>query len=568
MGTSTRTFTILGVVVLALIVFAGWGLKALLGGSKHDPQAQTLHPASPNEMTLPAGLTMPSNMLPPGMKMPPGMSSASAMVLPPSLVLTGAEQMEVYKLAAERRITARAAAYLVKSKIQLIDESKTSQHFLITFPDGATIDERIVLTPNQSYSPTAQDLEKSSRTKSRVYNPHLKFTKQGAESALSTLEYSVPYSVLPKPILGRIGAPANAGPQNTADFFDLVPRAEAQARSVVEPSISVLTNALAEHWKGIDKLGEEFETGKSLGIDAPLAIFDLVMSMAELNGQLGQIGSLQDCAKNPTNPLTQKASQDPNYQHEVLDPLSEAKGDVASSALPRVANVAAGYLTHFLPFGSGAALAPILGMNDDAINSINEERIKDAEKSVVECDKETELEALGYRPMAGKFEYKFNGSYRNCSQSGSASGCTFSTTVIEEQGTFVVDPNATEESAAAANHGSGLSKDDGGFENPKCKGENHTVTSGSLKVSVEVMGLPESAVLNLIAGSDEWTGTMDSSNNCSVQFKPEHQTWHNAGAPGVNCKFTKVNMIKGGHYATFSEADRGHGTCVIDLERK
>jgi len=27
-------------------------------------------------------------------------------------------------------------------------------------------------------------------------------------------------------------------------------------------------------------------------------------------------------------------------------------------------------------------------------------------------------------------------------------------------------------------------------------------------------------------------------------------------------------MIKGGHYATFSEADHGRGTCTIDLERK
>jgi hypothetical protein len=207
-------------------------------------------------------------------------------------------------------------------------------------------------------------------------------------------------------------------------------------------------------------------------------------------------------------------------------------------------------------------------MNDDAINSINEERIKDAEKLVVECEKETELEAFGYRPMDGKFEYKYNGSYRNCSRSGSESGCTFSTNVIEEKGTFVIDPNATEESAAATNRGSGTSKDDGGFENPKCNGENHSVTSGSLKVSVEVMGPPESAVLRLIAGSDEWKGTMDSSDNCSVQSKPAHQTWNNAGAPGVDCKFTNVNMIHGGHFATFAEADHGKGTCTIDLERK
>jgi hypothetical protein len=89
-----------------------------------------------------------------------------------------------------------------------------------------------------------------------------------------------------------------------------------------------------------------------------------------------------------------------------------------------------------------------------------------------------------------------------------------------------------------------------------------------VKVSVEAMGTPKSAVVRLIAGSDEWKGILDSSENCSVQSKPEHRTWDNGGAPGVDCKFTHVDMTKGGHYATFSEADHGRGTCEMDLERK
>jgi len=575
MDSNTRKFVVLGSAVLIVVLVVGLGLKSMIGRPKQASPVQSAYSQMPAGYTLPAGVNLPAGMtMPAGMAMPPGMKlpraamAAFANILPPGLVLDAAEQEAMNKLVAEQRLTKRAAAYLVKSKIQLLDESKTSQHFLMTFPDGTTIDETIVLTPNQNYSPTTQDQQRAARTHSRVYNPRVKFTKKGSGSALSTLEYSLPYSALPKEILERIGAPANAAPQSTAGFFNLVPRAEAQARSVVEPSVSVATNVLAEHWKGIDAAGEEFETGKSLGIDAPLAIFDLVMSMAELNGQLNQIGSLEDCAKNPTNPLSQKAAQDPNYQHDVLDQLSDAKADVGSSALPRVANVAAGYLTHFLPFGSGAALAPVLGMNDDAINSINEQRIQDAEKSVVECDKDKEAPSFGFRPMAGKFEYKYNDSHRTCSQSGSESGCNFGTTIREEKGTFIIDPNATEESAAAANRGSGFTQDDGGFENPKCSGETHTRMQGSVKVSVEVGGTPESAVLRLIAGDDEWKGTLDSSDNCSVQSKPTHRTWDNGGAPGVDCKFAHVDMTKGGHYATFSEADHGRGTCVIDLERK
>jgi hypothetical protein len=560
MGASNKTFVFLGSVLLAVIVLAGWGLKSLLGGSKQNRQAQTQFP---NGMTLPQGVALPAGMtLPPGVKLPTAVMSPTAMVLPPSLVLTQAEQMEVYKLVGQRRISARAAAYLVKSKIQLLDESKTSQHFLITFPDGATIDEKIVITPNQNYSPTAQDLEKAARTHSRVYNPHLKFTRKGSDSGLSTLEFTIPYSALPKEILDRIGAPASTASHTSAGFFDLVPHAEAQARSVVEPSISVATNVLAEHWKGIDKFGEEFETGKSLGIDAPLAIFDLALSLNELNEQIGQIGSLEDCAKNPTNPLTQKASQDPNYQHDVLDPLNDAKSDVASSALPRVANVAAGYLTHFLPFGSGAALSPVLGMNDDAINSINEQRIKDAEKQVVECDKETEMTAFGYRPMRGKFEYKYNNTYRNCNENG----CNFNTTVRESHGTFELDANLTEEQAAKTNVGSGFDQEDGGFTNSKCHGETHTRVEGPFTVHPEVGGVPESAILRLSTGGEFWHGVLDSSQTCGL-MPPRHETWDNAG-PILNCDVKNVDMVKGGTFSGFVDSDRGHGTCIVELERK
>jgi hypothetical protein len=559
MSSNTRTFTAVGSILVVVILLVGHFLNS------SSSRKQQEHAPAAKQVMLPAGVTIPTGMgMPNGMAMPKGMGMLPNMAISPAL-LEGVDQIEMYRLAAERHISARAAVYLMKSKIQMVDESKTSMHFLMTFPDGVTINETISLRPNQTYTPTSADLERATRGRKSVYDPRLSVEKKGADSMQATLEYAVPYSALPKEVHNRIGA---VSAQPSAEFFTLVTPAWGQARSVVEPSLAVVANVLAEHWKGIDALGEEFETFKSLGIDAPLAIFDLILSMGELNGQLNEIGSLQDCATNPTNPLTQKASHDPNYQHDVLDPLSEARFDVGSSGLPRVANVAAGYLTHFLPFGFGAALAPILGMNDDAINSINEQRIKDAEKLVVECEKEKEEPAFGFRPMAGKFEYKYNDSHRNCSQSGSESGCNFGTTVRQENGTFVIDPDATEESADAANRGSGFAKDDGGFETPKCRGETHSTISGPLKVSVEAMGTPESAILRLTAGSGEWKGTLDSSDNCSAQSKPVHQTWDNGGAPGVDCKFTHVDMTKGGHYATFSEAEHGRGTCTIDLERK
>lgn len=568
MDSNTRKFVILGGAVLIAILGVGLGLESVVGRKKQNPTAQSVYaqmPAGypmPAGMNIPTGMTLPAGMpIPAGVKLPRAMMAAFANILPTGLVLDASEQQAINKLTSEQHLTRRAAAYLVKSKIQLIGQSQSPFHFLMTFPDGVTIDETIELHPNQANTPAGGDLERTSHSQHRTYNPRLSFQKKSVDSMQATLEYSVPDSALPKEVLEKIEAGSS---QPSAEFFTLVPRAWGQARSVAEPSLTVAANVLAEHWKGISKVTEEeFDTLKSLGADVPLAIFDLYMSMSELGDQLDTIGNLQNCANNPTNPLTQKATQDPNYQHEVLDQLGEAKSDVASSALPRVANVAAGYLTHFLPFGSGAALAPILGMNDDAINSINEQRINDAEKLVVECEKDEAMPSFGFRPMAGKFEYQYNDAYRHCNENG----CNFNKTVRQGAGTFVIDPNATEASAAANNVGSGSEKADGGFETSKCHGETHSTSQGPIKVSVEVGGTPESAVLQLGLGSNEWIWTTDSSQTCGL-MPPTHEEGHNGSPAAVDCKFTKVDMIKGGHYATFSEADHGRGTCTIDLERK
>jgi hypothetical protein len=531
MDSNTRKFVILGSAVLVAMLGVGLRLKSVEGSKKQDPSAQSAYPQMPPGYPLPKGVNMPTGMslpaamaIPPGVKLPRAMMTAFANILPPGLVLDASEQEAVNQLTREQHLTRRAAAYLVKAKIQLIGESKTSLQILMTFPDGVTITETIDLHPNQAYTPTTADLERTSRTQHPIYNPRLSFQKKSADSMQAILEYNVPYSALPKEMLEKVTA---GSPQPSDEFFTLVPRAWGQARAVAEPSLAVVANVLAEHWKGVSKVTEEeFDTLKSLGADVPLAIFDLYMSMSELGDQLDAIGNLEDCANNPTNPLTQKATQDPNYQHDVLDQLSDAKSDVGSSGLPRVANVAAGYLTHFLPFGSGAALAPILGMNDDAINSINEHRIQDADKLVVECEKDQEMPSFGFRPMQGTFQYEYNGSYRHCNENG----CNFNKEVRKGQGSFVIDPDATEASAAASNIGSGNTKSDGGFENSKCHGETHSTSEGPLKVSVEAGGTPESAVLRLFFGSNEWKWTTDSSQTCGL-MPPKHEEGSNVARP-------------------------------------
>ncbi len=556
MGSSTRTFAVLGSALLVVILLAGWGLKSLFGHSAKNPQGQNPYAtALPNGVQLPAGMT-----LPPGMKMPTGMGMPPSMAISPAL-LEGVDQVAMYKLMAERHLSARAAVYLMKSKIQLIEESKTSLHFLMSFPDGGTIDETIGIVPNQPYTPTAKDLERAARTRSRIYNPRLRLKENGPDSVQATLEYNVPYSSLPKEILERIGVPA---PPNSAGFFNLVPPAWGQVRAIGEPTLGLFANMLAEHWKDWKVINgelEEFETLKSLGADVPLAMLDLILSMKELGGQLSQIGDLQDCAKNPTNPLTQKASHDPNYEHDVLDPLSDAKGNVGSSWLPRAANVGAGYLTHFLPFGSGFLLGPFLSMNDDAINSINEERIHDAEKLVVPCDKPIELTAGAFRPMKGGFEYKYNLDDKVCLHEESQGGCSFHNEMRTAQGKFSLNPN---EFGFLTGDGSGSIQEQGEMHVDKTKHSSRFTKTGAVVAEFKCGGDdPQSGVIQMTIHGDALKWDQEGTGPSGESLSGIHL---NSGGFAATCEFRNVDFTKGGSYSAYAQDD-SHGTCKIELER-
>ncbi len=556
MGSSTRTFAVLGSALLVVILLAGWGLKSLFGHSAKNPQGQNPYAtALPNGVQLPAGMT-----LPPGMKMPTGMGMPPSMAISPAL-LEGVDQVAMYKLMAERHLSARAAVYLMKSKIQLIEESKTSLHFLMSFPDGGTIDETIGIVPNQPYTPTAKDLERAARTRSRIYNPRLRLKENGPDSVQATLEYNVPYSSLPKEVLERIGAPA---PPNSAGFFNLVPPAWGQVRAIGEPTLGLFANMLAEHWKDWKVINgelEEFETLKSLGADVPLAMLDLILSMKELGGQLSQIGDLQDCAKNPTNPLTQKASHDPNYEHDVLDPLSDAKGNVGSSWLPRAANVGAGYLTHFLPFGSGFLLGPFLSMNDDAINSINEERIHDAEKLVVPCDKPIELTAGAFRPMKGGFEYKYNLDDKVCLHEESQGGCSFHNETRTAQGKFSLNPN---EFGFLTGDGSGSIQEQGEMHVDKTKHSSRFTKTGAVVAEFKCGGDdPQSGVIQMTIHGDALKWDQEGTGPSGESLSGIHL---NSGGFAATCEFRNVDFTKGGSYSAYAQDD-SHGTCKIELER-
>ena len=299
------------------------------------------------------------------------------------------EDSRVREIMTNYRVGRKAANYIAQAKIQVLNQTDTSVHFVLTFPDQTTLDETVTIAADPHYTSPPADQQTTMQARSKTHGAKLALKKAGPKTWTYTLQYHVPYDALPNDLRQKI-RPASGGGSRAAHFFDLVSPVYADGGEVAgEAVISVIANYFAESYKSWKLIGgewEEFESAKSLGADVPLAMVDLLEDGLTFKGWMDELGKLENCVKNPTNPLSQKASQDPNYQHEVVDQLNDAVGDVKSTAVPTLASDAAGYLSHFLPFGGGAVTTLVLSTQDEAVSGYAEDRIKEAEKYIVPCE--------------------------------------------------------------------------------------------------------------------------------------------------------------------------------------
>jgi len=338
-------------------------------------------------------------------------------------------------------------------------------------------------------------------------------------------------------------------------FFDLVPKAWADGKEATgEGVISIIANYTSEAYKDIDfthiKNWSELELEgvdnmKSYGADVPLALFDFLEDAAQMTLWQSELSKLKDCAKNPTNPLTQKAQLDPStYSNQVVDQVGEAQWDVGWTAVPSAASDVANYVSHFLPFGSGLAVGLIFGTQDEAISQYADGRIDNAKQAVVPCDE--------HPSAGGRFEYVYHRE-RNDTYVGITDGSA--------SGDFDLSADPT---------GVGIY---GGQGSGKFEWNAHgrqTVTGktdtdhmfGDVQVEVSGQGPPRAATLKMTIHGEKLT---DLSSCTGCQFTgPTHQEGTNSAVVKV-CTFPTVDLAKGGSYAADSDLEVGAGKCKITL---
>ncbi|HZR65481.1 MAG TPA: hypothetical protein VFA85_10065 [Terriglobales bacterium] len=527
----SKTFLIRGGIALLAVLLLGWTLKGVFS---REPKAQVIQPAYTPQM--PSGASAPDMSQ---LAKLAGMSDAQALMLK---YATGVR-------AGQNDLSPQAMEYLKGTKLEILGETNTSVHYLQTFPDGVTSEETITIIPNQKYTPTSAEVEKSTQARAQVFRPSLAIKQISSRERVFTLQYYLSEAALPPQILQRIGQSKSAAQSSQREFFTIVPKAWAQEGG--DNGGQFVTWNVMELVKSMDvKLLEGMEWEKSAKfVDNILTMRDVVNGYNEISNWLGEIAELKECAEHPTNPLTQKASGSSEYQNNVIGSLDNSSWEIQGTAFPKVANIAAGAVTQKLPFGTGVLISPIVSANDQAIEQFAEEEIANAKKMVVPCD--SPMMPGNLRPMHLTLQYSYNNTEMGIQEKQTASGELDLDSKMgglegEEPGKFKVERKQVQAGPNVCANGY------------KGKGE------GDANIKAEAGGTPYGGVVELRLSVDlnlHESGKVPDGDHCSEQAHDGMRNYN------FGCRFDHLDLVHGGTFSHFQDGD-GHGTCTIELTRK
>jgi len=463
-----------------------------------------------------------------------------------------AAQMAMVKLM-QKGISPSTAMMLTQAKAQVISQSNTSLRYTLTFPNGVSSDTTLNITPDQKYSPTPVELERARRTGHAIYHVKLSAKAESETKIHLILQYFVPNSEIPVNLLQRIHG------QSAADF-QIVPSVYADegntgAGIAQDTGIEIAKEFLKEHAEHT-KYAKELPVPLSRMVD----VLNAFKKEEDHIGWLDELAELSECAENPTNPLTQKAyNEDPGAKEQALNSVASSHADVTQASFMRFLNLATSVATDLVDGPLGAITAPVSSYNDEALKGIAEDRINDAKKSVVDCNPYKGYGDI-YPPLHGQIEYLYK-------KDSPSSGDNWKrTNTLEKQIVADVelgfDENGRNKSGV---NGTGTfeSKQSGGYQNAMGQTDDFQTLTGPVTVYAQLGGSGVVGWIRLDIGGQNLHGVMQHTSTFG-QGGTEHSEW-DGGQADTTCKFTNVNLRKGGTYSSFSEGEGGYGTCKIVL---
>ena len=543
MGASNRILVILGSVVLAVIVLAGWGLKALLARPKSSQQ--TMEDFARQAQAQAQALARAQKQAQAQM---PDMARLASLAAMPGGSPSPAAQTAMLQLVQKHQVSMATAAYLVQAKAQILSQSNNSVRYSLTFPDGVTSETTITLTPGQIYSPTPAEIAWAQKSGVQAYRVQFSAKTESETKARMTLRYFVPDAAMPASLQQRL--------QNkSASYFRLVPYAYAEGNlgvDVAQDTGIEVTKEILKQAAEDSKLAKEFPTPLSRFVDLANAF----KKETEHLDWMDQLNFLDYCANNPTNPLTQKAyQQDPNYQKQTMQGIQDARSDVMQMTAMRFLNLATSVATDLVEGPMGAITAPVSSYNDATLKGMADDRINEIKKQFPECKPADRFEPGQYQPMQGNFTYSYNLTSHEC-----RTQCVDYEEHSKGEGTVHLKPNdmgylygegAVNITVKKKQHAydqycksAGWRDNSDGYVNIQLKGGGDTPSRGVILANFNGDSLTRAGV--------------------QIGCDGKEQPLNGGASAGASCEFHNVDMVHGGSYSAYQTGD-GHGTCKLEI---
>jgi hypothetical protein len=255
------------------------------------------------------------------------------------------------------------------------------------FPTGnkAVVDIRIV--PKLTGDPNALKLKTGS--------PGKKFK--------FSLAYFVPYDAIPvdaRPSFA-LGSPA----RRSASFVSF----PASAPTGGDPNgVQVLIKGLVESVRGeqsdnfLKEMDKKLKTPKldklNNKLKAATLVNDLLAMGLDLRDLLAELDALEECAKNPTNPLTKKTNKEnPADRDKLLKEIAgvraELEGNTAAGVIGTINSAASGFIPN-APGWLGHVIGPGTAWALENFKKVAQDRMNEIRKGVVPCENDFKINAV------------------------------------------------------------------------------------------------------------------------------------------------------------------------------
>jgi hypothetical protein len=129
---------------------------------------------------------------------------------------------------------------------------------------------------------------------------------------------------------------------------------------------------------------------------------------SKLNDQLAAIDRIEECAKDPTNPLTIKEfAENPAARDRILDHIAQARRELIANTLVMELGVANGYAAGFGPKWLGYAIGPGTAWSRAILEKLNQRELDTIRNEAPKCECPLVTEGVT-PPMTWRAEHRAN----------------------------------------------------------------------------------------------------------------------------------------------------------------